>query len=89
MHWSGVEELIELDRDLVSPLAAFVPGGPLVLLSGRDGRLIDADAGGIRRVTRFGFDGKQPVGVVPASNPGHFGVLDVAGQVTVYRVPST
>ena len=70
-------------------LAAFVPGGPLVLLSGRDGRLIDVDAGGIRRVTRFEFGGRNPVGVVPAANTGHFGVLDVAGQVTVYRVPST
>src|SRR5262249_17319704 len=40
MHWRGTQELIELDRDMESPRAAFVPGGPLVLVSGAQGMLL-------------------------------------------------
>ena len=53
MHWRGAQELIELDRDIESARAAFVPGGPLVLISGSQGILLEVDARGVHGVTRF------------------------------------
>jgi hypothetical protein len=87
MHWRGTQELIELDRDLPSPRAAFVPGGPLVLISGSQGLLLEVDARGVHSVTRFELTAKNPVGVCPAGNPGQFGVLHSNGEMVVYQVP--
>ena len=87
MHWRGTQELIELDRDIESPLAAFVPGGPLVLVSGSQGVLLEVDARGVHGVTRFELTTKNPIGVCSTSNPGQFAVLDAKGEMVVYQVP--
>jgi hypothetical protein len=87
--------LIELDRDIESPLAAFVPGGPLVLVSGSqaasgsgsEGILLEVDARGVHGVTRFELTSKNPIGVCSTSNPGQFAVLDGKGEMVVYQVP--
>jgi tetratricopeptide (TPR) repeat protein len=87
MHWRGTQELIELDRDIESPQAAFVPGGPLVLVSGSQGILLEVDARGVHGVTRFELTSKNPIGVCSTSNPGQFAVLDTKGEMVVYQVP--
>jgi hypothetical protein len=87
MHWRGSRDFIELDRDLPSPLAAFVPGGPLVLLSGSRGMLLEVDARGVHGVTRFELTSKNPIGICSTSNPGQFAVLDAKGEMIVYQVP--
>jgi hypothetical protein len=87
MHWRGTQELIELDRDIESPRAAFVPGGPLVLVSGSQGILLEVDARGVHGVTRFELTSKNPIGVCSTSNPGQFAVLDAKGEMVVYQVP--
>src|SRR6185369_18051866 len=35
LRWMGTEAVLQIEPDLASPLGAFVPGGPLVLVSGR------------------------------------------------------
>jgi hypothetical protein len=87
MHWRGTQELIELDRDIASPRAAFVPGGPLVLVSGSQGILLEVDARGVHSVTRFELTSKDPIGVCSTSNRGQFAVLDAKGEMLVYQVP--
>jgi hypothetical protein len=87
MHWRGTQELIELDRDIESPRAAFVPGGPLVLVSGSQGVLLEVDARGVHGVTRFELTSKNPIGVCSTSNPGQFAVLDAKGEMVVYQIP--
>ena len=87
LHWVGSPGLIELDRDLSSPLGAFVPGGPLVLVSGSRVLLLEVDSRGVQRVTRAELMGQRPVSVCPTSSPGQFAVLGVKGEVTVFRVP--
>lgn len=87
MHWRGTQDLIELDRDLPSPKAAFVSGGPLVLISGSQGMLLEVDARGVHAVTRFELTSKDPVGLCPTANPGQFAVLHSNGEMVVYQVP--
>jgi tetratricopeptide (TPR) repeat protein len=87
IHWRGTQELIELDRDIESPRATFVPGGPLVLVSGSQGMLLEVDARGVHGVTRFELTSKNPIGVCSTSNPGQFAVLDAKGEMVVYQVP--
>jgi hypothetical protein len=79
--------LIELDRDLPSPLGTFVPGGPLALLSDSRLLLLDVDSRGVQRVTRAELTGQRPVGMCATSSPGQFAVLGTKGEMTVYRVP--
>lgn len=87
MNWRGTQDLIELDRDLPSPKAAFVPGGPLVLISGSQGMLLEVDARGVHSVTRFDLISKDPVGVCPTANPGQFAILHSNGEMIVYQIP--
>lgn len=87
MHCFGTDQWIELDRDLPAPMAAFVPGGPLVLISGWHAVLLDVDARGVHKVTRMDLSGPQPVAVCPTAYTGEFAVLTATGQVSVYQVP--
>lgn len=87
LHWVGAPGLIELDRDLGSPLGTFVPGGPLVLLSDSHLLLLDVDSRGVQKVTRAELTGQRPVGITATSSPGQFAVLGEKGEMTVYRVP--
>lgn len=83
--WMGAPGLIELDRDLERPLAAFVPGGPLALVSGQSMHLVDVDNTGVRRVGRMRLDGAVPAGVSGASEHGRLGILTADGRMVVYR----
>ena len=87
LHWLGAPGLIELDRDLAASLAAFVPGGPLVLLTGTQMVLLDVDSRGVQKATRIEVAGQRPVGLSATSSPGQFAVLRINGEVTVYRMP--
>lgn len=87
MHWVGAPGLIELERDLASPQGVFVPGGPLVLVSGARLRLLDVDSRGVQKATRVELAGQRNVGVCATASPGQFAVLGAQGELTVYRVP--
>jgi tetratricopeptide (TPR) repeat protein len=85
MYWAGADGYLELDRDLESPIGAFVPGGPLVLVSGQRVLLLELDSRGVYGVVKFELTGHRAVGVRAAANPGEFGVLGEHGEMTVYR----
>jgi tetratricopeptide (TPR) repeat protein len=87
LHWIGAPGLIELERDIASPMAAFVPGGPLVLLSDKQMILLDVDSRGVQKVTRVETTGPRPAGLSATASPGHFAVLGTKGEMTVYRMP--
>ncbi len=87
MCWAGTDDCMDLERDLVSPIAAFVPGGPLVLASGSRIVLLDMDSRGVQRVTRMTLDGERIMGVSGNGNPGEFAVLRERGEMAVYRMP--
>jgi hypothetical protein len=87
MYWRGSGELLELERDLPAPFACFVPGGPLVLVSGAQGALIELDARGVHNVTRFDTGVVDPTGLCFTGNPGQFAVLGKAGDLAVFQVP--
>jgi tetratricopeptide (TPR) repeat protein len=89
MHCLGTDKLIELDRDLPAPMGAFVPGGPLVLISGWHAVLLDVDNRGVHKVTRMDLTGAQPVAVCGTAYTGEFAVLTATGQVSVYQTPRT
>lgn len=83
--WMGAPGLIELDRDLERPMAAFVHGGPLALVSGRALHLVDVDNTGVRRVGRMTLDVGVPVAVTGTSEHGGLGILTAEGRMVVYR----
>jgi tetratricopeptide (TPR) repeat protein len=87
LHWIGDSGFTELDRDIASPMGAFVPGGPLVLLSGNRLVLLEVDSRGVQSVTRVKATGRNLVGVSATASPGHFAVLAANGEMTVYRMP--
>jgi len=87
MYWVGANSCIELDKDIPSPIGAFVPGGPLVLVSGSQVMLMDVDSRGVHNVARLDLTGKRVVGVSSTANHGEFAVLEEGGQMTIYRVP--
>jgi hypothetical protein len=88
LHWVGSDQVIELDRDVASPKGVFVPGGPLVLLSGGKGMLLNVDARGVQSVCRFEVVTPRPVGVSATASPNQFAVLGAGGELTVYGVPT-
>ena len=89
MYWRGSGELLELERDLPAPLACFVPGGPLVLLSGTQGALLEVDARGVHSVTRFATEITAPTGLCATGEYGEFAVLSRNGDLVVFRSPRT
>ena len=87
MYWCGAGGLIELDRDVASPMGAFVPGGPLVLISGSRAVLLEVDSRGVQSVRRMELPGQRPVGVSATDSPGQFAVLGAQGEMSLYRMP--
>jgi tetratricopeptide (TPR) repeat protein len=87
MYWRGSGELLELERDLPAPLACFVPGGPLVLISGTQGALLEVDARGVHGATRFDTDVPDPTGLCSTGTPGQFAILGNKGQLVVFQAP--
>lgn len=87
MFWVGANSYIELDRDIQSPIGTFVPGGPLVLISGMQAILLEVDSRGVKNVTRLKLTCQHAVAVSSTANPGEFAVLGDQGEVTLYRMP--
>jgi hypothetical protein len=85
LHWIGGSGFIELDRDIASPLGAFVPGGPLVLASANKLLLLEVDYRGVQSVTRTECPSRNLIGVSATASPGQFAVLTTNGEMTVYR----
>jgi tetratricopeptide (TPR) repeat protein len=86
MYWLGANACLELDRDLDSPIGAFIPGGPLVLASGVRATLLEMDSRGVHNVVGIELTGRRAVGVSAAANPGEFAVLGEYGEMAVYRM---
>jgi hypothetical protein len=87
IYWVGAENCSELDRDISSPIGAFIPQGPLVLASGPHLVLLEADSRGVHSVVRMELVGQRIVGVSLGSEAGQFAVLAENGQMTIYRMP--
>jgi hypothetical protein len=87
MHWIGSDSCIELDRDIHSPIAAFVPGGPLILASAFRVLILEVDSRGVHSVGRLELTGKRAIGVSATINAGEFAVLGERGEMTIYRMP--
>lgn len=87
LHWVGTDGYIELDRDIQSPVGTFIPGGPLVLVSGTQGLLLEADTRGVHSVVRSELESQRIVGVCSTASPAEFAALNESGMLTIYRVP--
>lgn len=85
MYWRGGKEYIELDRDLRSPLAAFIPAGPLVLASDSRVHLYEVNSHGLQSVSRLELPGQRVAGVSGTAAPGEFAVLSERGHMTLFR----
>jgi tetratricopeptide (TPR) repeat protein len=85
LHWRGTDGLVELDRDLPSPSCAFVPGGPIVLVSGTSGLLLEVQEDHVAGVTRFEPACRHPVAVCSGASMGQFAVFGANGEVVVYQ----
>jgi len=84
MHWLGSEQIIELERDIPNPSAAFVPGGPLVIASDKRLILLDVDGHGVKSVTRMELP-RSAVAVSGTASPGQFAVLSANGELQIFR----
>jgi len=87
LHWVGSRDWLEVDRDLPAPFCAFVPRGPLVLVSGSRGLILEVDRRGLCSAARFEPACRTPVGVVSMMSPGGFALFDAGGEVVVYQMP--
>ena len=87
VHWSGNDEPIEVEGELPSPLVAWLPAGPLVLLAGNEGRIVTVDSRGVHQVQRFRWDGAEAIGLAAAGEPNTFAVFTANGHATVFRLP--
>ncbi len=87
VHWSGNDEPIEVEGALPSPLVAWLPAGPLVLLAGNEGRIVTVDSRGVHQVQRFRWDGAEAIGLAAAGEPNTFAVFTANGHATVFRLP--
>jgi tetratricopeptide (TPR) repeat protein len=87
MYWHGSPELVELTRDLHRPTGAFIPGGPLVLVSNKRMRLVEVDSRGVQKACTVELSTQQAVGVCATTRAGQFAVLGVNGDLTIYRMP--
>lgn len=85
MYWMGADACIELDRDIMLPIGAFIPGGPLVLASGSQIMLLDVDSRGVQSVTRIESKVSPIVGVTATANPGEFALLTERGEIMIFR----
>jgi tetratricopeptide (TPR) repeat protein len=87
LHWVGMEEFVELDRDIPTPIGVFVPGGPLVLISDCRAVLLEVDGRGVHNVTCVELKGQKPIGICATASVGEFAVLGQGGEMTIYRMP--
>lgn len=87
LHWRDGRDMIELERDLAAPRAAFVHGGPLVLLSGTQAVLLDVTGQGVKTIARFDAGSRNAIAICPTATRGQFAVFDPSGQVTIFQAP--
>ena len=86
MHWLDVPELIDLDPDIAASHGAFIPGGPLALISPDQLLLLEVNAQGVGKCTRKDLPGSKLVGVTATTHPGEFAVLNQQGEISLYRL---
>jgi hypothetical protein len=86
LHWGGISDLIELDRDLAATGGAFIPGGPLVLISDGQLLLLEVTDRGVQKSARKELTGPPPVGVTATRHPGEFAVLNARGEIALHRL---
>ncbi|HAM70554.1 MAG TPA: hypothetical protein DCM86_02810 [Verrucomicrobiales bacterium] len=87
VHWWGARDCVELDGEMPSPLATFLPGGPILLVAGRECQLLEADSRGVHKATRFCTVEADLIAAVPAGEPGEFALFSRQGKVSVFRSP--
>jgi len=94
IYWTSPGSCIELDRDITSPLGAFVAREPyahssesVVLASGSKIRVVDVDSSGVQRSIQMELPlaGQSIVGVSATSSPREFAILTGRGEMIVYR----
>ena len=61
-----------------------IPGGPIVLVSGKECQLLELDAKGVHRVTRCTLPCDPPMAILPAGEPGQFALISANGRVSVF-----
>lgn len=86
LYWAGTNTCVELDRDIASPMCAFVPLGPLILASGSKIMVLDFGSEAVRLNTKLELTGQKIVGVSATSETGEFAVLNDCGVIIVYRM---
>lgn len=86
VQWHDESAPRELVRDLPVRHAAWIPAGPVVLLSGRELLAVDLDSSGVGKTRRTTLAGPAPVGVVAGNGPGQLAILDAEGDLTIYRL---
>jgi hypothetical protein len=86
LYWAGTNTCVELDRDIASPMCAFVPLGPLILASGSKITVLDFGSEAVRLNAKLELTGQKIVGVSATSETGEFAVLNDCGVIIVYRI---
>lgn len=90
-HRSSNAEM--LATSLVSPYAAFLGNGTLVLLSSSGesaqfaGQILDLDRRGIHSTADFSYRGEWPAGITATDRADCFAIFTHAGAVHLHRVP--
>ena len=86
IHWIGTANPVELDRDIANPVGAFLPGGAIVLASGRQAIIFDVDSVGIQKVTRVEL-AAAAIAVTSTGERRQFAAL-TNSEVVVYNIES-
>ena len=84
LHWVGSGKLLELDRDAQGSIGCSLPGGPIVLVSGKECQLFEVDSRSIHRVTRCTLPCDAPMTILPAEELGEFALFSSNGKVCVF-----
>ena len=88
MYWHAADTLLNLDNDTQWTGAAWTPSGKLVLVSAKEGCLIDVDSRGVSAVEKFAWHGLPPVAVTAAGDPNQFAIFTAHGRVSVFSIPN-
>jgi hypothetical protein len=83
-HWLGSGEVLHLEKEFPKPIGCFVPGGPLVTVSGNTLLVLDV-AERSSKVRRTRLEEGNIIGLAPAGAK-QFATFSKTGQVTVYKI---
>ncbi len=85
IYWLANDDVTMLDRDMVWTGATWTPSGKLILISAKEGRVLDVDSRGVHRVKKFAWHGRPPIAVTPANEPSDFAVFSEDGGVCIFN----